>query len=146
MENLPVLYTIFQGEVAMVTDYGAFINIPGCRKQGLAHRTHMSFCRVDKSSKIFDVGDKVWMKLTDLEMKSDRIKVSQYLKVDKKSDPGNKEEKERNIETESPLTQTAQTLRVIWVKEQGTHQKIARSKEEKEKRSERNESRKERRG
>ncbi|PNI15379.1 hypothetical protein CK820_G0052150, partial [Pan troglodytes] len=33
MENLPALYTIFQGEVAMVTDYGAFIKIPGCRKQ-----------------------------------------------------------------------------------------------------------------
>ncbi|XP_052572031.1 zinc finger CCHC domain-containing protein 17 isoform X3 [Peromyscus californicus insignis] len=67
MENLPALYTIFQGEVAMVTDYGAFIKIPGCRKQGLVHRTHMSSCRVDKPSEIVDVGDKVWVKLIGRE-------------------------------------------------------------------------------
>ncbi|XP_023363225.1 nucleolar protein of 40 kDa isoform X1 [Otolemur garnettii] len=81
MENLPALYTIFQGEVAMVTDYGAFVKIPGCRKQGLVHRTHMSSCRVDKPSEIVDVGDKVWVKLIGREMKNDRIKVSLSMKV-----------------------------------------------------------------
>ncbi|XP_049734511.1 zinc finger CCHC domain-containing protein 17 isoform X1 [Elephas maximus indicus] len=81
MENLPALYTIFQGEVAMVTDYGAFIKIPGCRKQGLVHRTHMSSCRVDKPSEIVDVGDKVWVKLIGREMKNDRMKVSLSMKV-----------------------------------------------------------------
>lgn len=81
MENLPALYTIFQGEVAMVTDYGAFIKIPGCRKQGLVHRTHMSSCRVDKPSEMVDVGDKVWVKLIGREMKNDRIKVSLSMKV-----------------------------------------------------------------
>ncbi|MEJ1282351.1 zinc finger CCHC domain containing 17 [Cricetulus griseus] len=67
--------------VAMVTDYGAFIKIPGCRKQGLVHRTHMSSCRVDKPSEIVDVGDKVWVKLIGREMKNDRIKVSLSMKV-----------------------------------------------------------------
>ncbi|XP_005905612.2 zinc finger CCHC domain-containing protein 17 [Bos mutus] len=81
MENLPALYTIFQGEVAMVTDYGAFIKIPGCRKQGLVHRTDMSSCCVDKPSEIVDVGDKVWVKLIGREMKDDRIKVSLSMKV-----------------------------------------------------------------
>ncbi|XP_008846473.1 nucleolar protein of 40 kDa [Nannospalax galili] len=81
MENLPALYTIFQGEVAMVTDYGAFVKIPGCRKQGLVHRTHMSSCRVDKPSEMVDVGDKVWVKLIGREMKNDRIKVSLSMKV-----------------------------------------------------------------
>ncbi|XP_005875120.1 PREDICTED: nucleolar protein of 40 kDa isoform X3 [Myotis brandtii] len=65
----------------MVTDYGAFIKIPGCRKQGLVHRTHMSSCRVDKPSEIVDVGDKVWVKLIGREMKNDRIKVSLSMKV-----------------------------------------------------------------
>lgn len=37
-ENLPALYTTFQGEAAMLTDYGAFIKIPGCWKQGLVHQ------------------------------------------------------------------------------------------------------------
>ncbi|XP_051629907.1 zinc finger CCHC domain-containing protein 17 [Manacus candei] len=81
MEPLPELYAIFQGEVAAVTDYGAFIKIPGCRKQGLVHRTHMSSCRVDKPSEIVDVGDKVWVKLIGKEMKDDKLKLSLSMKV-----------------------------------------------------------------
>ncbi|XP_061870683.1 zinc finger CCHC domain-containing protein 17 isoform X1 [Colius striatus] len=81
MEALPELYTIFQGEVATVTEYGAFIKIPGCRKQGLVHRTHMSSCPVDKPSEIVDVGDKVWVKLIGKEMKDDKLKLSLSMKV-----------------------------------------------------------------
>ncbi|NWV09541.1 NO40 protein, partial [Ptilonorhynchus violaceus] len=81
MEPLPELYSIFQGEVATVTDYGAFIKIPGCRKQGLVHRTHMSSCHVDKPSEIVDVGDKVWVKLIGKEMKDDKLKLSLSMKV-----------------------------------------------------------------
>ncbi|KAM9369842.1 zinc finger CCHC domain-containing protein 17 [Phaethornis superciliosus] len=81
MEPLPELYGIFQGEVAAVTEYGAFIKIPGCRKQGLVHRTHMSSCRVDKPSEIVDVGDKVWVKLIGKEMKDDKLKLSLSMKV-----------------------------------------------------------------
>ncbi|NWU25109.1 NO40 protein, partial [Dyaphorophyia castanea] len=81
MEPLPELYSIFQGEVAAVTDYGAFIKIPGCRKQGLVHRTHMSSCRVDKPAEMVDVGDKVWVKLIGKEMKDDKLKLSLSMKV-----------------------------------------------------------------
>ncbi|KFO84256.1 Nucleolar protein of 40 kDa, partial [Buceros rhinoceros silvestris] len=68
-------------QVAAVTEYGAFIKIPGCRKQGLVHRTHMSSCRVDKPSEIVDVGDKVWVKLIRKEMKDDKLKLSLSMKV-----------------------------------------------------------------
>ncbi|NXM32880.1 NO40 protein, partial [Oxyruncus cristatus] len=71
----------FSSQVATVTDYGAFIKIPGCRKQGLVHRTHMSSCRVDKPSEIVDVGDKVWVKLIGKEMKDDKLKLSLSMKV-----------------------------------------------------------------
>ncbi|NXC91058.1 NO40 protein, partial [Cercotrichas coryphoeus] len=71
----------FSPQVAAVTDYGAFIKIPGCRKQGLVHRTHMSSCRVDKPSEIVDVGDKVWVKLIGKEMKDDKLKLSLSMKV-----------------------------------------------------------------
>ncbi|XP_051493876.1 zinc finger CCHC domain-containing protein 17 isoform X1 [Apus apus] len=81
MEPLPELYAIFQGEVATVTEYGAFIKIPGCRKQGLVHRTHMSSCHVDKPSEIVDVGDKVWVKLIGKEVKDDKLKLSLSMKV-----------------------------------------------------------------
>ncbi|NXO01127.1 NO40 protein, partial [Rhinopomastus cyanomelas] len=81
MEALPELYSIFQGEVATVTEYGAFIKIPGCRRQGLVHRTHMSSCRVDKPSEMVDVGDKVWVKLIGKEMKDGKLKLSLSMKV-----------------------------------------------------------------
>ncbi|XP_041335069.1 nucleolar protein of 40 kDa [Pyrgilauda ruficollis] len=67
--------------VAAVTDYGAFIKIPGCRKQGLVHRTHMSSCPVDKPAEMLDVGDKVWVKLIGREMKDDKLKLSLSMKV-----------------------------------------------------------------
>ncbi|KAM9038395.1 nucleolar protein of 40 kDa [Sarcophilus harrisii] len=81
LDDMPDLYTIFRGEVVTVTEYGAFIKIPGCKKQGLVHRTHMSSCRVDKPSEIVDVGDKVWVKLIGREMKDDKIKLSLSMKV-----------------------------------------------------------------
>ncbi|XP_036600909.1 nucleolar protein of 40 kDa isoform X2 [Trichosurus vulpecula] len=81
LDDLPDLYTIFRGEVVTVTEYGAFIKIPGCKKQGLVHRTHMSSCRVDKPSEIVDVGDKVWVKLIGREIKDDKVKLSLSMKV-----------------------------------------------------------------
>ncbi|NXO45655.1 NO40 protein, partial [Locustella ochotensis] len=68
-------------QVAAVTDYGAFIKIPGCRKQGLVHRTHMSSCRVDRPAEMVDVGDKVWVKLIGKEMKDEKLKLSLSMKV-----------------------------------------------------------------
>uniref|UniRef100_A0A8D2DFB9 Zinc finger CCHC domain-containing protein 17 n=1 Tax=Sciurus vulgaris TaxID=55149 RepID=A0A8D2DFB9_SCIVU len=75
MENLPALYTIFQGEVWSIE-----LTCPPVGR-GLVHRTHMSSCRVDKPSEIVDVGDKVWVKLIGREMKNDRIKYHLSMKV-----------------------------------------------------------------
>nr|XP_056701763.1 zinc finger CCHC domain-containing protein 17 [Euleptes europaea] len=81
MEVLPELYDIFQGEVASVTEYGAFIKIPGSRKQGLVHKSHMSNCRIDKPSEMVDVGEKVWVKLIGKEKTDDKLKLSLSMKV-----------------------------------------------------------------
>ncbi|KAM4701816.1 zinc finger CCHC domain-containing protein 17 isoform 1-T1 [Discoglossus pictus] len=81
METLPELYEIFQGEVANVTDYGAFIKIPGCRKQGLVHRSHMSSSRVDRPSEVVDVGERVWVKVIARETKDGKEKISLSMKV-----------------------------------------------------------------
>ncbi|XP_061452489.1 zinc finger CCHC domain-containing protein 17 isoform X2 [Rhineura floridana] len=81
MEVLPELYDIFQGEVASVTEYGAFIKIPGTRKQGLVHKSHMSNCRVDQPSELVDVGEKVWVKLIGKEKKDEKLKLSLSMKV-----------------------------------------------------------------
>nr|AAH84130.1 LOC495036 protein [Xenopus laevis] len=68
MENLPELHEIFKGEVASVTEYGAFIKIPGCRRQGLVHKSHMSSSHVDRPSEVVDVGEKVWVKVIGREV------------------------------------------------------------------------------
>ncbi|KAH0631268.1 hypothetical protein JD844_005537 [Phrynosoma platyrhinos] len=81
MEVLPELHDIFQGEVASVTDYGAFIKIPGTRKQGLVHKSQMSNCRVDMPSELVDVGEKVWVKLIGKEEKDNKLKLSLSMKV-----------------------------------------------------------------
>lgn len=81
MDDLPGLYEIFQGEVANVTDYGAFIKIPGSRKQGLVHRTHMSSAHVERPSEVVDVGEKVWVKVIGREIKDGKEKISLSMKV-----------------------------------------------------------------
>ncbi|XP_060131707.1 zinc finger CCHC domain-containing protein 17 isoform X2 [Zootoca vivipara] len=81
MEVIPELYDIFQGEVASVTEYGAFIKIPGTRKQGLVHKSHMSNCRVDQPSELVDVGEKVWVKLIGKEKTDEKLKLSLSMKV-----------------------------------------------------------------
>uniref|UniRef100_A0A8C4T7M6 Zinc finger CCHC domain-containing protein 17 n=1 Tax=Erpetoichthys calabaricus TaxID=27687 RepID=A0A8C4T7M6_ERPCA len=81
MDELPDLFAIIKGEVASITEYGAFVKIPGCRKQGLVHKSHMSSCRVDRPSEIVDVGEKVWVKVIGKEVKDEKVKLSLSMKV-----------------------------------------------------------------
>ncbi|XP_072406160.1 zinc finger CCHC domain-containing protein 17 isoform X3 [Chiloscyllium punctatum] len=83
MEDLPELYMILQGEVASVTEYGAFIKIPGCKRQGLVHKSHMSASRVDNPSEIVDVGEKVWVKVIgkEVQVKDGKAKLSLSMKA-----------------------------------------------------------------
>ncbi|XP_067862950.1 nucleolar protein of 40 kDa isoform X2 [Heptranchias perlo] len=81
MEDLPEMYITFQGEVASVTEYGAFIKIPGCKRQGLVHKSHMSASRVDNPSEIVDVGEKVWVKVIGKEVKDGKVKLSLSMKA-----------------------------------------------------------------
>ncbi|XP_073420453.1 zinc finger CCHC domain-containing protein 17 isoform X2 [Dendrobates tinctorius] len=81
MDDVPELYEVFQGEVANLTDYGAFIKIPGSRKQGLVHRTHMSSAHVERPSEVVDVGEKVWVKVIGREVKDGKQKISLSMKV-----------------------------------------------------------------
>ncbi|KPP59908.1 hypothetical protein Z043_122128 [Scleropages formosus] len=81
MDELPELYSVLRGEVASVTAYGAFVKIPGCRKQGLVHKSEMSSCRVENPSEIVDVGEQVWVKVIGREIQDDKVKLSFSMKV-----------------------------------------------------------------
>uniref|UniRef100_A0A8C5G868 Zinc finger CCHC domain-containing protein 17 n=1 Tax=Gouania willdenowi TaxID=441366 RepID=A0A8C5G868_GOUWI len=63
LDGLPPLYSIFKGEVVSVQTYGAFVRLPGYRKQGLVHVSEMSASRVESASEIVDMGEQVWIKV-----------------------------------------------------------------------------------
>ncbi|XP_035826576.1 nucleolar protein of 40 kDa [Aplysia californica] len=77
--TLPQLYDIFNGEVANVQTYGAFVKIPGCRKQGLVHKSQMSSARIDDPSEMLAKGEKVYCKV--IAMEGDGEKISLSMKV-----------------------------------------------------------------
>ncbi|XP_060074021.1 zinc finger CCHC domain-containing protein 17-like [Ylistrum balloti] len=73
-EDLPDLYSVFQGEVASVQAYGVFIKIPDSRKQGLVHKSQMSKARVDDPSEMLSVREKVYCKVISIE--DDKVALS----------------------------------------------------------------------
>ncbi|KAG8036906.1 hypothetical protein G9C98_004228 [Cotesia typhae] len=57
---------IFQGKVAAVQNYGAFVEIPGCKQQGLIHKSQVSSTWVDDVSEILKRGESVWCKIISI--------------------------------------------------------------------------------
>ncbi|XP_028317328.1 LOW QUALITY PROTEIN: zinc finger CCHC domain-containing protein 17 [Gouania willdenowi] len=76
LDGLPPLYSIFKGEVVSVQTYGAFVRLPGYRKQGLVHVSEMSASRVESASEIVDMGEQVWIKI-----QGDKVKLSFSMKA-----------------------------------------------------------------
>ncbi|KAF9916626.1 Nucleolar protein of 40 kDa [Lobosporangium transversale] len=64
---LPDLYSIHRGQVVRVEDYGAFVQIPGFRKQGLVHKRQTSNHFTENVSDVVASGDHVWVKVTSLQ-------------------------------------------------------------------------------
>ncbi|XP_014772935.1 zinc finger CCHC domain-containing protein 17 [Octopus bimaculoides] len=90
-EEPPKINTIFRGEVASVTNYGVFIQLPGYRKQGLVHKSQMSNSHVDDPSEVLSVRERVYCKVIAI---TDEGKISLSMKcVDQTSgkdmDPNN---------------------------------------------------------
>ncbi|XP_076865053.1 zinc finger CCHC domain-containing protein 17 [Brachyhypopomus gauderio] len=81
LDGLPEMYSIIKGEVVSLTAYGAFVKIPGYRKQGLVHKSEMSASRVDNPSEIVDVGDQVWIKVIGKEIYDEKVKLSFSMKA-----------------------------------------------------------------
>ncbi|XP_041366001.1 nucleolar protein of 40 kDa-like isoform X2 [Gigantopelta aegis] len=75
-EVLPKLFYVFLGEVVSVQPYGAFVKIPGFRKQGLVHKSQMSQARVDDPSEMVAKGEKVHCKVINVEIEGQKIGLS----------------------------------------------------------------------
>lgn len=81
LDGLPPLYSIAKGEVVSVQTYGAFVRLPGYRKEGLVHVSEMSASRVESASEIVDVGEHVWIKVIGREIQGDKVKLSFSMKA-----------------------------------------------------------------
>ncbi|XP_022054365.2 nucleolar protein of 40 kDa isoform X2 [Acanthochromis polyacanthus] len=80
LDGLPPLYSIAKGEVVSVQTYGAFVRLPGYKKEGLVHVSEMSASRVESASEIVDVGEQVWIKVIGREIQGDKVKLSFSMK------------------------------------------------------------------
>uniref|UniRef100_A0A3Q0T4F9 Zinc finger CCHC domain-containing protein 17 n=1 Tax=Amphilophus citrinellus TaxID=61819 RepID=A0A3Q0T4F9_AMPCI len=81
LDGLPPLYSIAKGEVVSVQTYGAFVRLPGYKKEGLVHVSEMSASRVESASEIVDVGEHVWIKVIGREIQGDKVKLSFSMKA-----------------------------------------------------------------
>lgn len=81
LDGLPPLYNIYKGEVVSVQTYGAFVRLPGYKKQGLVHVSEMSASRVENPSEIVDVGEQVWIKVIGREIQGEKVKLSFSMKA-----------------------------------------------------------------
>ncbi|XP_047460889.1 nucleolar protein of 40 kDa [Mugil cephalus] len=80
LDGLPPLFSIAKGEVVSVQTYGAFVRLPGYKKEGLVHVSEMSATRVENASEIVDVGEQVWIKVIGREIQGDKVKLSFSMK------------------------------------------------------------------
>lgn len=81
LDGLPPVHSISKGEVVSVQTYGAFVRLPGYKKEGLVHVSEMSASRVENASEIVDVGEQVWIKVIGREIRGDKVKLSFSMKA-----------------------------------------------------------------
>ncbi|CAM4148770.1 30S ribosomal protein S1 [Lacicoccus alkaliphilus] len=66
--------TIVEGEVVRTTNFGAFINLGAI--DGLAHISELSYERVEKVEDAVNIGDKVDVKILDVDVDNERVSLS----------------------------------------------------------------------
>jgi polyribonucleotide nucleotidyltransferase len=77
----PEVFSVHRGQVTKVEEFGAFIIIPGYRKQGLVHKSQLAAYRVDSVADAVAVGDSVWVKVSLKGLVDDVASTLCYLKL-----------------------------------------------------------------
>eukprot|EP01125_Pyxidicula_operculata_P002574 TRINITY_DN1242_c0_g1_i7.p1 TRINITY_DN1242_c0_g1~~TRINITY_DN1242_c0_g1_i7.p1 ORF type:complete len:239 (-),score=67.34 TRINITY_DN1242_c0_g1_i7:115-831(-) len=84
------LYSIHQGTVSKITEFGAFVKIEGYKSQGLVHISQISNYRVSSKDikEMLAINQSVWVKVInkDIDESSGREKISLSIKMVKQSD------------------------------------------------------------
>lgn len=73
LNSTPKMHRIFKGEVATVKEYGLFVKIPECSKQGLVHKSQISHTRIDDPTEMFAKGELVYCKVISISENGDKI-------------------------------------------------------------------------
>jgi small subunit ribosomal protein S1 len=81
--------SVVEGTVKNITDYGVFIDLGGI--DGLLHITDMSWGRVSHPSTMFDIGDKITVKIIHFDRERERVSLGlKQLKPDPWTDASNR--------------------------------------------------------
>lgn len=75
-EPYPELYSIHHGRVATVKDFGAFIELPGYKRNGLVHKSQISNHAVEDAQEVLERNEKVWVKVVSIEESEQRLGLS----------------------------------------------------------------------
>lgn len=75
---------IIEGEVARLTDFGAFVEVNGL--DGLLHVSDIAWTRVEVPSDVLNVGDKIEVKILKLNKEKNRISLGRKQLLDKPFD------------------------------------------------------------
>lgn len=70
----PELGAEYDGEIETIQPYGAFVKFKG--KSGLLHVSEMSYQRVENVEDFFKVGDKVRVKIVEIDAKTGKLRLS----------------------------------------------------------------------
>jgi polyribonucleotide nucleotidyltransferase len=78
----PEVGDVFNGTVRSIMPYGAFVNI-GKGTDGLLHISEIDWKRVEKVEDVLKEGDKIEVKLTEIDAKSGKLRLSRKVLIEK---------------------------------------------------------------
>ncbi len=79
---VPEVGQIYDGKVKNIMNFGAFIEIlPG--KEGLLHISEIDWKRIDKVEDVLNTGDKLKVKLIDIDKKTGKLRLSRKVLLEK---------------------------------------------------------------
>lgn len=72
--HVPEVGNVYEGVIKTIQPYGAFVDFMG--KSGLLHVSEMSYSRIDRVEDHFKEGDKIKVKLMDIDVKTGKYRLS----------------------------------------------------------------------
>ena len=79
--HVPEIGNVYEGIARSLMPYGVFVDFAG--KSGLLHISEISHERVEKVEDVFKEGDKLKVKILDIDKRTGKIKLSRRVLLDK---------------------------------------------------------------